>query len=567
MNKAIIAAVSLILLVGVVIGVVASVNRSTTDVEKVSTSIKAIDTICAPTDYKDVCTKTLESSVSNNGSIDPKELLKATINATIAEVKAALHLSNNMGNKTTDAMNQAALSDCKDLMEYATAELQASFSEVGDKDMHTLPDRVDEIKNWLSAVISYQETCKDGITHPELKLEMENGMVNASQLTSNALAIVSGISDILTSFDIPFNFSSLTASRELIEGDHEGGLNHADGDGYPTWVSAGDRRLLAFKDNDRPKPNVVVAKDGSGNFKSINDALKAMPKKYSGRYVIYVKAGVYVENVIVEKDMINVFMYGDGPRKTLVTGKKNYVDGTPTYQTATFAAIGKGFIAKSMGFSNTAGPEKHQAVALRVQSDMSAFVNCRMDAYQDTLYVQTHRQFYRNCVISGTVDFIFGDAASLLQNCLLVVRKPMDNQQNIVTAQGRTDKRQTTGIVIHNCRIVPEAKLYPTRFKTRSYLGRPWKQYSRTVIMESTIGDFIQPDGWMPWDRNFALDTLFYAEYANRGPGAGTNKRIKWKGYKVINRKEALQFTAGPFLQGNQWLRNIKAPYMLGLRR
>lgn len=231
------------------------------------------------------------------------------------------------------------------------------------------------------------------------------------------------------------------------------------------------------------------------------------------------------------------------------------------------AVIGNGFIGKSMGFQNTAGPEGHQAVALRVQSDMAAFFNCRMDGYQDTLYVQAHRQFYRNCVISGTVDFIFGDAAALIQNSLIVVRKPMDNQQNTVTAQGRTDKHETTGLVIQNCRIVPEQKLYPARLQIRSYLGRPWKQYSRTVIMESTIGDLIQPAGYMPWSGNFALDTLYYAEYANRGPGAATNKRVKWKGFRVItNRNEALQFTAGPFIQGSQWLKPTGMPYLLGFK-
>uniref|UniRef100_A0A7N0VB91 Pectinesterase n=1 Tax=Kalanchoe fedtschenkoi TaxID=63787 RepID=A0A7N0VB91_KALFE len=198
---------------------------------------------------------------------------------------------------------------------------------------------------------------------------------------------------------------------------------------------------------------------------------------------------------------------------------------------------------------------------------MSAFYNCRMDGYQKTLYAQTHRQFYRNCVISGTVDFIFGDAATVIQNCLIVVRKPMDNQQNMVTAQGRVDKHESTGIVIQNCRIVPEQKLYPLRLEIPSYLGRPWKQYSRTVVMESTIGDLIEPAGWMPWSGDFALDTLFYAEFANRGPGADTKARVKWKGYKLMrNRNEAVPYTTGPFIQGNLWLKFTGAPYFLGLK-
>lgn len=220
-----------------------------------------------------------------------------------------------------------------------------------------------------------------------------------------------------------------------------------------------------------------------------------------------------------------------------------------------------------MGFQNTAGPQGHQAVALRVQSDMSAFYNCRMDGYQDTLYAQAHRQFYRNCVISGTIDFIFGDSTTLIQNSLIIVRRPMDKQQNTVTAHGRYNSRETTGLVIQNCRIVPEQNLEPVRFQIPTYLGRPWKAYSRTIIMETTLADFIQPSGWMPWAGNFALDTLDYSEYANCGPGASTDKRVKWKGFHVItNRNEAFHFTAGPFIQGDQWLRFTGAPYFLGLK-
>lgn len=226
------------------------------------------------------------------------------------------------------------------------------------------------------------------------------------------------------------------------------------------------------------------------------------------------------------------------------------------------AVIGAGFVCKGMGFQNTAGPEGHQAVALRVQSEMSAFFNCRMDGYQDTLYVQAGRQFYRNCVISGTIDFIFGDGSVVIQNSRLIVRRPMDNQLNAVTAQGRKERHQPTGIVIHNCRIVPEMKLFPDRFKIPTYLGRPWKEFSRTVIMESTLADFIQPSGWFPWAGNFALDTLYYAEYANRGPGARTNQRVHWRGYHVIGRNEAQQFTVAKFLDGQRWLPATGAPFL-----
>lgn len=222
-------------------------------------------------------------------------------------------------------------------------------------------------------------------------------------------------------------------------------------------------------------------------------------------------------------------------------------------------------MAQSMGFRNTAGPEKHQAVALRVQGDRSIFVDCSMEGYQDTLYAQTHRQFYRSCNITGTIDFIFGDAAAVFQNCMIYVKKPMENQKNIVTAQGRMDKRQTTGFVIQNSHILADPTLEKEKMKFKSYLGRPWKAYSRTVIMETQIGDLIEPAGWLEWSGDFALKTLYYAEYNNKGLGAKVQERVKWEGYKTMKKEEALTFTVGPFLQGETWLQNTDFPVRFGL--
>ncbi|XP_017974853.1 PREDICTED: pectinesterase [Theobroma cacao] len=570
MNRVAIGGVSFILVVGVCIGLIASVthkngSNDTTEKDVLSTTSKSVAAICSPTQFKQACVDTL-GSVANNESAVPKDFIQAAIHVTLQELQAALNKSGSIfGSAVSDKTVKMAKDDCDELLQYAVDELQASFSVVGDSDLHNMEQREAEIKNWLNAVISFQESCVDQIPQPQLQQQLSNGLLNASQLTSNALAIVNSISQIMSAFNLT---SSLNLNlgggndRQLMD---EPNPDHDTT--YPSWVSSKDRKLLAGGNNAQLTPNAVVAKDGSGQYKTIGDALKAYPKNLQGRYVIYVKAGIYNEYITVDKDKVNVFMYGDGPRKTMVTGRKSNRDGYTTTDTASFSAIGDGFIAKAMGFQNTAGPEGHQAVALRVISDRAVFYNCRMDGYQDTLYVQAHRQFYRNCVISGTVDFIFGDSNTIIQNSLLIVRKPMDNQQNIVTAHGRKFKQETTGLVIQNCRIVPDQALFPVRFKIRSYLGRPWKEHSRTVIMESTIGDFIQPAGWLEWAGNFALNTLYYAEYANRGPGAATNGRVKWKGYKVItNRNEALQFTAGPFLQGQTWLAESGVPFFLGFR-
>ncbi|CAN6468657.1 unnamed protein product [Victoria cruziana] len=530
------------------------------DADRISAKTELITTICSPTDYQDTCTFFLSHAV--NETAKPKDAVEAAMKVTIDEVTRGLNFSHDLaasGNGSYDGMTQQALENCKELLQFALQELQYTTSDVSGNELKDLQTRTPDLRNWLSAVISYQETCIDGLNDTNVKAAMQKALKSSSELTSNALAIVTELSAIFAALSIALKHDRLLSEEEK----HEKLGKEA----YPEWLSAEDRRLLrSLPKTNRPRPNAVVAKDGSGQFTTIGAAVEAMPKTYVGKYVIYVKAGIYDEHVMLDVKKVNVFMYGDGPRKTIVTGRKNFVDGVPTYATATFTAIGDGFMAHAMGFRNTAGAAKHQAVALRVQSDRAIFFNCRMDGYQDTLYAQTHRQLYRNCVISGTVDFIFGDSSSVFQNCLIIVRRPLDGQQNTITAHGKKDRREPTSLVIQNCRIVPDARLYPVRLQTRSYFGRPWKQYASTVIMESIVGDLIQPAGWLPWDGDFALKTLYYAEYHNKGPGATTSARVKWPGFHVLtSRNEVLRFTIGPFLRSSEWLPAAGVPYHDGL--
>ena len=227
--------------------------------------------------------------------------------------------------------------------------------------------------------------------------------------------------------------------------------------------------------------------------------------------------------------------------------------------------MGSNFIGKDLWFENSAGLYKGQAVALRVQSDMSIFYNCRMDGYQDTLYPHAHRQFYRDCTISGTVDFIFGNVAVVLQNCLILVRKPKPNQSCPITAQGRTQRKEPIGIVLQNCTISSDPDYYPVRDTSKSYLGRPWKQYSRTIVMQCQIDDLIQPEGWLLWNGDFVLKTLFYTEFDNRGHGAPKENRVKWKGIKQITSKHAIMYTPILFIHGNSWIKSTGIPYIGGM--
>lgn len=227
---------------------------------------------------------------------------------------------------------------------------------------------------------------------------------------------------------------------------------------------------------------------------------------------------------------------------------------------------GSGFIAKDLSFVNYAGPAHHQAVALRSSSDLSAFYRCSFESYQDTLYVHSHKQFYRECDIYGTVDFIFGDASVVFQNCSLYAPRPNPNQKIIYTAQGRENSSQPTGISIISSKILAAPDLIPVQANFKAYLGRPWQLYSRTVIMKSFIGDLVDPAGWLKWKDDFALETLYYGEYMNEGPGSNMTNRVQWPGFKRIETaEEATQFSVGPFIEGNKWLNSTGIPFTIDL--
>lgn len=222
--------------------------------------------------------------------------------------------------------------------------------------------------------------------------------------------------------------------------------------------------------------------------------------------------------------------------------------------------VGQGFVGVNITFRNTAGAVKHQAVAVRNGADLSTFYSCSFEGYQDTLYVHSLRQFYSECDIYGTVDFIFGNAKVVFQNCNMYPRLPMSGQFNAITAQGRTDPNQDTGISIHNCTIRAADDLAASN-GVATYLGRPWKEYSRTVYMQSFIDNVVNAAGWREWDGNFALSTLYYAEFSNSGPGSNTSNRVTWPGYHVINATDAANFTVSNFLLGDDWLPQTGVSY------
>ncbi|XVE70787.1 hypothetical protein DITRI_Ditri10aG0098700 [Diplodiscus trichospermus] len=547
------------IIIGAVLGILFPVKSSKSQENPASYTAESVNAMCNVTLYPDSCGSSiaaLRSSLNDtNPNPGPTEIFKLSMQVALDELirLSSLPQKINSSYVNNDPLVRGALNDCetlfKDAIEYINESISSVQVEQGDKMMLPMA-KINDIMTWLSSAITNQETCLDGLieaaNHTAIPQEVEYSMRNSTEFCSNSLAIASKIITILHHFQVPIH-------RKLLQLDSHHG--HVSDSGFPSWVHSGDRKLLQ---EENPKPDLTVAQDGSGDFRTISQAVELIPKKNKSRFVIYVKEGVYLENVIIDKDYWNVMIYGDGMYKTIVSGSLNKVDGTPTFKTGTFIAAGRGFIARDMGFKNTAGPVKEQAVALRSSSDQSVFYRCYFDAYQDTLYTHNNRQFYRDCHITGTIDFIFGNAAVVLQNCSIQPRQPGPDQFNTITAQGKTDPNQNTGISIQRCQITPFDNLTAT-----TYLGRPWKDYATTVFMQSYIGELVDPAGWTQWMQGVdPPNTIFYAEYENMGPGSGVSQRINWPGVKPnVSNEEATKFTVEYFIQGSQWLPRANVMY------
>ncbi|KAM0946853.1 putative pectinesterase [Dioscorea sansibarensis] len=305
--------------------------------------------------------------------------------------------------------------------------------------------------------------------------------------------------------------------------------------------------------------NVVVSKQGDGQYTTLADAVKNIPINHQGTYIIYIKAGVYNENVTISNS--NVTLLGDGTGKTIFRSSRNSKGGFGISVSGAVVLLGDNFLVKNITFENTSDPVNEQAVALRSKGDKSVFYFCEFIGHQDTLYVDGNRQFFRECDISGTIDFIFGDAAMILQKCNIKFRQPVGNQTNVMTAQGRTNPNSKTAIVIHDCKITADNGFVPG--SVPCYLGRPWKQFSRTIVMQSCIGNVIHPAGWLEWKGQPGYDdTLDYEEFDNRGPGSSIADRVGWKGYKKnVTASDVLQFTVTNFINGDQWIPPTGVPF------
>ena len=279
---------------------------------------------------------------------------------------------------------------------------------------------------------------------------------------------------------------------------------------------------------------ITVARDGSGDYTTIQaavDASKAFPDK---RVTIYIKNGVYHEKVLVPACNTHLSMIGESAEKTIIS-YDDYFDKinrgrNSTFYTYTLKVEANDFVAENLTIENTAGAVG-QAVALHVSGDRCVFRNCRILGYQDTLYTEgeNSRQYFTGCYIEGTTDFIFGEATALFDDCTI------KNLSDSYITAASTPKGKTYGYVFRHCRLIAADGV------KKAYLGRPWRDYANVVFMNCELGDHIVPAGWANWGQTTRDKTAYYAEYKNTGTGANPAQRVAWS--HQLNGLEAAQYT------------------------
>jgi pectinesterase len=279
---------------------------------------------------------------------------------------------------------------------------------------------------------------------------------------------------------------------------------------------------------------MTVAKDSSGDYTTIQAAIDASRSFPDQRITIFVKNGTYKEKIVVPACNTRLSIIGEDAGKTIITwndyfGKMNRGRNS-TFYTYTLLVIADDFYAENLTIENSAGPVG-QALALYVKGDRCVFRNCRILGNQDTLYTDglNSRDYFDGCYIEGTTDFIFGPATALFNNCTIFSKR-----DSYITAAS-TPEGKPFGYVFLNCKITaaPEAK--------KVYLGRPWRDYAKTVFVKCDLGSQIVPAGWSNWQGTARDKTAYYAEYGNTGPGADVSQRVSWS--HQLTKEEAEKYT------------------------
>jgi pectinesterase len=283
------------------------------------------------------------------------------------------------------------------------------------------------------------------------------------------------------------------------------------------------------------KARLVVAADGSGDFRTVQQALDAVPTGQTQLTTIFIKKGEYKEKLTLATGKNFVKLLGEDAAKTILTyddyaqkktanGKDLGTSGSPS-----FFVRATDFSAENLTFANTAGPVG-QAVAVWVGGDRVHFKNCRFLGNQDTIYTSGRRQYYEDCYIEGTTDFIFGAATAWFENCELYCKKG----GSYLTAASTLDTVRY-GYVFNHCRVTGDAPA------DSYFLGRPWRPNAKVVFLECTLGSQIKPAGWHNWGKASNESTAYYAEYASSGPGGASSQRVAWS--HQLSKAEAKEYS------------------------
>lgn len=307
--------------------------------------------------------------------------------------------------------------------------------------------------------------------------------------------------------------------------------------------------LLSFRTKDQLS---VVSKDGKGNFTTVQQAIDAVENGSSVRTKIFVKAGTYKEKIIIPENKGAILLEGENPENTIITyddfaSKKNS-DGKDigTTNSSTIFIYSDNFSAKNISFENSSG-RVGQAVAVLTSGDRITFENCRFLGNQDTLYLKgvqdspdksrPSRNYFKNCYIEGTTDYIFGAGTAVFENCVIYSKETA----SYVTAAS-TPQQNEYGFVFINSKIVGNAE------ENSVYLGRPWRPFAKTVFIDCEINSTIKPEGWHNWSKPDAEKTTFYGEYNSKGSGANISKRVFWS--HQLTKEESKKYTAKNILSG-----------------
>lgn len=315
---------------------------------------------------------------------------------------------------------------------------------------------------------------------------------------------------------------------------------------------------------------MTVSPDGTGDYRSIQAAIDSVSPENRARIIIDIRPGFYFEKLSIVPAFIT--LRGENPETTVLSyndyALKTFPDGSHyrTFNTFTILVAGNDFRAENLTVENTAGPGDAvgQAVAAYVDADRATFINCRLFAHQDTLFTgplppkpmigstfggprEGHprlvgRQYYRDCVIRGDIDFIFGSAVAVFHGCT-VLSNECGKPVNGYISAASTPENAEYGYVFYECRLEGEASAGSV------YLGRPWRAYAKTVFIRCYLGAHIHPEGWHNWDKPEAENSSWYGEFANTGPGAAIGSRARWS--HVMSESEAERFHPSRVLSGH----------------